>query len=275
MSPPCLAVSSNTSIAHQPTHQRTHALTPNPPTPPHPRQPAGQEPPRPNSPSQNHLLDLQGSAEQRRTILIQQQQRLLHLRHAFKCTHPPGAPGCCPEGYAACGPMKALWSHIAGCRDQRCPYAHCVSSRYVLSHYHRCKDEACPVCAPVRQAVREARSLQQQEELLQEQGAGGAGGSGEGEEVSAEEEAARRADLRKEHEEEEREREELQAYLDANAAHDLCCPIGLGLLADPVVFTDGMTYERAHIEKHVRECVRREWGVAWRAVVCLSCDGVL
>jgi E1A/CREB-binding protein len=208
---------------------------------------------------------MQESAEHRRQIVIQQQQRLLYLRHASRCTHPPNSPGCCPQGYAACGPMKALWEHIAGCRDQCCPYPHCVSSRYVLSHYHRCKEEGCPVCAPVRQVVRESRLRHlpvtvQEQLLLQQQMPPQGSGSGAGAELKplTAEEAARRREAREEQAEEEREREELQAYLDSNAGHDLCCPIGLGLLADPVVFTDGMTYDRANIEKHVQDCVRRK-----------------
>jgi len=90
------------------------------------------------------------SAEHRKQVLKQQQQRLLLLRHASKCPHEADTCTVTPH----CASMKELWSHIMGCKDQECKVAHCVSSRYVLSHYSKCKDQACPVCGPVREAIR-------------------------------------------------------------------------------------------------------------------------
>ena len=82
------------------------------------------------------------------------QQRLLLLRHASKCQHPPGKCPVTPH----CGNMKKLWSHIARCKDQDCKVQHCMSSRYVLSHFRRCKDPRCPACGPVRETIRNSHA---------------------------------------------------------------------------------------------------------------------
>ena len=88
-------------------------------------------------------------SEQHKQFLRSQQQRLLLLRHASKCTAPIGKCTATPF----CGPMKQLWPHLATCKANPCPVKHCVSSRYVLSHYHRCKRQ-CEVCTPVRDAIK-------------------------------------------------------------------------------------------------------------------------
>ncbi len=72
-------------------------------------------------------------------------QRLLLLRHASKCTAPPGQCKQTPH----CAEMKVLWKHIASCKESQCTVRHCMSSRYVLSHYRRCKGP-CNICDPVR-----------------------------------------------------------------------------------------------------------------------------
>jgi len=90
------------------------------------------------------------SNSQHRQVLLQQQQRLLILRHASKC--PVNPPHVC-QSTPHCKQMKELWHHIAKCKDQHCQYAHCVSSRYVLSHYHRCNNPECEVCKPVKDAI--------------------------------------------------------------------------------------------------------------------------
>ena len=97
----------------------------------------------------------------RQQVLRHQQQRLVFLRHAAKCTHENGKCPVTPH----CAGMKRLWKHIAECKDQKCLVPHCVSSRYVLSHYHRCKDIRCPVCGPVREAIH--RSHEKSKQLLQ------------------------------------------------------------------------------------------------------------
>ena len=74
-------------------------------------------------------------------------QRLLLLRHASKCTAPPGKCTQTPH----CAEMKILWKHIASCKESQCTVRHCMSSRYVLSHYRRCKGP-CNICDPVRSA---------------------------------------------------------------------------------------------------------------------------
>merc|ERR1711871_1365474 len=83
----------------------------------------------------------------RSQVLKQQQQRLLLLRHASKCSKTD----C--DVTQHCASMKELWEHIMNCKDQQCKKPHCVSSRYVLSHYSKCKETKCPVCGPVRDAI--------------------------------------------------------------------------------------------------------------------------
>ena len=81
------------------------------------------------------------------SILLQQQRRLLLLRHAAKCD---GGPTCqtkfCPQ-------MTTLWKHMKKCRDKNCKVSHCLSSRCVLNHYRGCKSRGtmatCVICAPV------------------------------------------------------------------------------------------------------------------------------
>eukprot|EP00602_Paraphysomonas_sp_CaronLab_P005647 CAMPEP_0185028304 /NCGR_PEP_ID=MMETSP1103-20130426/13948_1 /TAXON_ID=36769 /ORGANISM="Paraphysomonas bandaiensis, Strain Caron Lab Isolate" /LENGTH=1753 /DNA_ID=CAMNT_0027562681 /DNA_START=94 /DNA_END=5355 /DNA_ORIENTATION=- len=91
----------------------------------------------------------QHSEAHKKQVLRQQQQRLLLLRHASKCPHEESC-----QVTPHCKPMKELWKHIMGCKDQNCKTPHCVSSRYVLSHYSKCKEQNCPVCGPVRDAIR-------------------------------------------------------------------------------------------------------------------------
>jgi E1A/CREB-binding protein len=86
---------------------------------------------------------------QKAEVLYQQQQRLLLLRHASKCTVAPGQCTTTPH----CEQAKKIWSHIGKCKEQKCEVLHCVSSRFVLSHYHRCKDLECKVCAPLREVT--------------------------------------------------------------------------------------------------------------------------
>ena len=81
-------------------------------------------------------------------------QRLLLLRHASKCTAPPGQCKQTPH----CAEMKVLWKHIASCKESQCTVPHCMSSRYVLSHYRRCKGP-CNICDPVRDAIKNGFSL--------------------------------------------------------------------------------------------------------------------
>ena len=91
------------------------------------------------------------SAEHRQSVLKQQHQRLLLLRHASRCPHDDDS--LCPVT-PHCRSMKTLWKHILVCKDQHCRTAHCVSSRYVLSHYSKCKELECLVCTPVRDAIK-------------------------------------------------------------------------------------------------------------------------
>ena len=53
-----------------------------------------------------------GTPEQQQQLVQKQQQRLLFLRHATKCSHVDGK---CPQGYQVCKVMKKLWRHIATC----------------------------------------------------------------------------------------------------------------------------------------------------------------
>ena len=77
-------------------------------------------------------------------------QRLLLLRHVFKCPEEEGHCRMTPH----CAYMKRLWKHMQVCKDCNCAVQHCMSSRYVLCHYCRCKDHQCPICGPVRYTLR-------------------------------------------------------------------------------------------------------------------------
>eukprot|EP01032_Pedospumella_encystans_P012075 gene12075-13993_t len=82
-------------------------------------------------------------------LLQRQQQRLLLLQHAARCTHDE-AHGTCPVT-PHCASMKALWQHVQQCSLIKCPTPHCVSSRYVLSHWCNCADADCRMCQPARE----------------------------------------------------------------------------------------------------------------------------
>eukprot|EP01032_Pedospumella_encystans_P012332 gene12332-14275_t len=82
-------------------------------------------------------------------LLQRQQQRLLLLQHAARCTHDE-THGTCPVT-PHCASMKALWQHVQQCALIKCPTPHCVSSRYVLSHWCNCADADCRMCQPARE----------------------------------------------------------------------------------------------------------------------------
>ena len=93
------------------------------------------------------------SVAPKRKVILQQQQRLLLLRHASKCTAGPS----CQTRF--CAQMKVLWRHMKACRDKNCKTSHCVSSRCVLNHYRICKSNgrtgSCEVCGPVMTRIRQ------------------------------------------------------------------------------------------------------------------------
>jgi E1A/CREB-binding protein len=71
--------------------------------------------------------------QQRHLAMVkQQQQRLLLLRHAYKCPFQADCPIT-----RLCASIKVLWAHISTCQDKKCAVAHCLSSRFILAHYHR------------------------------------------------------------------------------------------------------------------------------------------
>jgi len=94
---------------------------------------------------------------QRKKQIRLQQQRLLLLRHASKCTLGTS----CKTQY--CAEMVKLWKHIKKCTDRYCSTPHCLSSRCVLNHYRICKREkksaTCEVCAPVIKKTRNKEDL--------------------------------------------------------------------------------------------------------------------
>jgi hypothetical protein len=85
------------------------------------------------------LLPISGDGNdaraQREKVVRQQQQRLLLLRHASKCT----AGAACKTKF--CPKMVELWRHMKQCRDKNCQTAHCLSSRCVLHHYRICIEQ--------------------------------------------------------------------------------------------------------------------------------------
>lgn len=201
-------------------------------------------------PSTAELREMRRTAAGRQQLVREQQQRFLLLRHAETCTL---VDGHCPAGYPQCPLFQALWPHLRACGRGRCGVEHCESSRYVLAHFEDCRKRACAICRPISEAIRHRRIVS---------GDRGLGRRAEGEEDGAEEDDEEAA----------LDREELADYLDAHADNDLCCPIGLSLFREPVVFTDGHTYDRAHILRHIQSCAERKcvclacgvgWGVGW------------
>jgi Bromodomain/TAZ zinc finger len=90
---------------------------------------------------------------QKARVILQQQQRLLLLRHASKCT---AGPQCTTK---FCEQMVTLWKHMRTCRDKSCKTSHCLSSRCVLNHYRICKSNGrtltCEVCGPVMLKIKQ------------------------------------------------------------------------------------------------------------------------
>ncbi len=89
--------------------------------------------------------------ELRKMTIRRQQQRLILLRHASKCTLGDKCESTiCPK-------MVKLWGHMKNCKDNNCTTEHCVTSRYVLNHYRMCKElkrtATCEICAPVMKAI--------------------------------------------------------------------------------------------------------------------------
>ncbi|RHY33171.1 hypothetical protein DYB32_001798 [Aphanomyces invadans] len=94
---------------------------------------------------QNMLTD----QEKFKPGLLNQQQRLLLLRHASWCQEQTGC-----KATPHCADMKALWSHIGGCTNTTsCQFENCTSSKFVLSHFQQCTNSQCIVCSVVRQPV--------------------------------------------------------------------------------------------------------------------------
>jgi Bromodomain/TAZ zinc finger len=93
------------------------------------------------------------TAAQKMRVILQQQQRLLLLRHASKCT---AGPQCTTK---FCEQMVTLWKHMRTCRDKSCKTSHCLSSRCVLNHYRICKSNGrtltCEVCGPVMLKIKQ------------------------------------------------------------------------------------------------------------------------
>lgn len=183
------------------------------------------------------------TAAGRQQLVREQQQRILILRHAQACKL---VDGLCPAGYPQCPLFQALWPHLRECGRGGCEVEHCVSSRYVLAHFDDCRERGCAICVPVDEAIRHRRTMNGDRGLMRR-------AEGEGEVEAEDEETAL-------------DREELEDYLDAHADNDLCCPIGLGLFREPVVFTDGHTYDRAHILRHIQGCVERTSACMWDGV---------
>ncbi|KAL4583212.1 hypothetical protein LXL04_007779 [Taraxacum kok-saghyz] len=98
----------------------------------------------------NRPIDPPNSANLNRELQYKNQQRwLLFLRHARKCSHPPGK---CPE--VNCITVQKLLNHITSCDDLvQCQYPRCRRTKVLLNHHRHCKDPTCPVCVPVKHFV--------------------------------------------------------------------------------------------------------------------------
>ncbi|KAL7605928.1 hypothetical protein Lser_V15G19140 [Lactuca serriola] len=98
----------------------------------------------------NRSVDPPNSANLNRELQFKNQQRwLLFLRHARKCSHPPGK---CPE--VNCITAQKLLNHISSCNDLvQCQYPRCPRTKVLLQHHRHCRDSTCPVCVPVKRFV--------------------------------------------------------------------------------------------------------------------------
>jgi len=145
------------NATYYPNPKKPHTPTNHPPAAP-PSADVSPRNDRANSPRANSVVSgLSASdpkSERRNTDVDRRirhnQQRLLLLRHASKCTELEGHCKVTPH----CDEMKRLWKHISVCQKKECNAPHCMSSRAVLSHYRRCKDARCAACAPVRLTIR-------------------------------------------------------------------------------------------------------------------------
>lgn len=87
----------------------------------------------------------QTQQDQQRVYIGKQQRWLLLLRHASKCSVPPGMCSATPH----CQVAKQLVHHVTQCQDNNCAYPRCVAARDLLRHHMRCQEASCVICTPV------------------------------------------------------------------------------------------------------------------------------
>ncbi|KAK4774815.1 hypothetical protein SAY86_009750 [Trapa natans] len=76
---------------------------------------------------------------------LNQRKWLLFLRHARRCTAPPGK---CQAVH--CVAAQKLVKHMESCNLPQCSFPRCHPSKVLINHHRRCVDPACPVCIPVK-----------------------------------------------------------------------------------------------------------------------------
>ncbi len=98
--------------------------------------------------------------------LAAQCQRLMHLRHAARCSCNPTQEVCKISPF--CGNLKRLWSHMLTCKEEFCNVRLCTSSRFILNHYNQCEDRTCRICEPVRISSKRSHVTEDEKALLEQ-----------------------------------------------------------------------------------------------------------
>ena len=92
-------------------------------------------------------LPIHHDSERRKTLKVNQ-QLILYLRHAAKCT----SDHCLVTKH--CDQMKALWFHLSRCNVWECSYPYCRTANASLVHYCHCNNNNCSLCGPIRAVLR-------------------------------------------------------------------------------------------------------------------------
>ena len=99
--------------------------------------------------SQRSLIPLPIANDgQRRRALKINQQLILYLRHASKCTNDY----CIVTRH--CDQMKELWYHLTKCDGTDCSHPYCRTANASIVHYCHCTNSQCSLCGPIRTVLR-------------------------------------------------------------------------------------------------------------------------
>ena len=95
----------------------------------------------------NKNLKLNSNAKDKnKRDILKQQQRLILLNHANKCTDYT----CCYIN-KICSTTRNIWEHVLCCNNNECSVTYCKTTKYILNHQYYCKDINCIICEPSRE----------------------------------------------------------------------------------------------------------------------------